>query len=115
MSDGYFDKFKNISLSTLDAVCSERYLFRLVLKLRAILSKVDHKFESPGRVVFSTASRHSLVADNYKQRQIEFYDSHSAPFLDHYRQELPVFLGKHSLRMYICLGCAYQNTRQSWR
>ncbi|KAF8529803.1 hypothetical protein JB92DRAFT_2859750 [Gautieria morchelliformis] len=42
-----------------------------------------------GRVVFSTASRHSLVADNYKQRQIEFYDCRTAPLLDHYRLRVP--------------------------
>ena len=39
-----------------------------------------------GHIVFSTAvSHHSLVADNYKQRQIEIYDCRKAPFLDHYR------------------------------
>ncbi|KAF8518239.1 hypothetical protein JB92DRAFT_2903943 [Gautieria morchelliformis] len=42
-----------------------------------------------GHVVFSTTSRHSLVADDYKQRQIEFYDCHTAPLLDHYRLWVP--------------------------
>lgn len=38
-----------------------------------------------GRIVFSTASTRSLLADNYKTRAIEVYDVKKAPFLDHYR------------------------------
>ena len=48
---------------------------------------MGHRFGSLGRVVFSTKSRQALVADNYKQRQIEIYDRRAAPFLDHYRYE----------------------------
>ncbi|KAF8591195.1 hypothetical protein K439DRAFT_1650959 [Ramaria rubella] len=44
-----------------------------------------------GHIVFSTVSRHSLVADNYKQRQIEIYDFRNAPFLDHYRLRVPKY------------------------
>ncbi|CCL98789.1 uncharacterized protein FIBRA_00794 [Fibroporia radiculosa] len=42
-----------------------------------------------GRVVFSMASNHSVLADNYKPRAIEIYDSRNAPFLDHYRLRVP--------------------------
>lgn len=38
-----------------------------------------------GRVVFSMAATQSVLADNYKPRAIEIYDSRKAPFLDHYR------------------------------
>jgi len=38
-----------------------------------------------GRVVFSVAANHSILADNYKPRAIEIYNPHNAPFLDHYR------------------------------
>lgn len=38
-----------------------------------------------GRIVFTIVANRSLVADNYKQRAIEVYDVHKAPFLDHYR------------------------------
>jgi hypothetical protein len=38
-----------------------------------------------GRIVFSTAAKNSLLADNYKPRAIELYDYRKAPFLDHYR------------------------------
>ncbi|KAH9944849.1 hypothetical protein B0H21DRAFT_441053 [Amylocystis lapponica] len=42
-----------------------------------------------GRVVFSMASTHSVLADNYKPRAIEIYDCRNAPFLDHYRLRVP--------------------------
>ena len=38
-----------------------------------------------GKIVFSTVSNRALLADNYKPRAIEVYDSRKAPFLDHYR------------------------------
>lgn len=38
-----------------------------------------------GRVVFSTAGTRSMLADNYKPRAIEIYDSRNAPYLNHYR------------------------------
>lgn len=44
---------------------------------------VNHIYS--GRIVFSTVSNRSLLADNYKPRAIEIYDSRTAPFLDHYR------------------------------
>ncbi|TFY62593.1 hypothetical protein EVJ58_g3769 [Rhodofomes roseus] len=42
-----------------------------------------------GRVIFSMASTHSVLADNYKPRAIEMYDYRKAPFLDHYRLRVP--------------------------
>ncbi|KAK0185674.1 receptor-activated Ca2+-permeable cation channel, partial [Armillaria mellea] len=42
-----------------------------------------------GRVIFSTAAHRSVLADNYKPRAIEVYDSRKAPFLDHYRLRVP--------------------------
>ncbi|KAF8896600.1 receptor-activated Ca2+-permeable cation channel [Infundibulicybe gibba] len=42
-----------------------------------------------GRVVFSMAANRSVLADNYKPRAIEIYDSRTAPFLDHYRLRVP--------------------------
>lgn len=38
-----------------------------------------------GRIIFSMTSTKSVLADNYKPRAIETYDSRKAPFLDHYR------------------------------
>jgi hypothetical protein len=38
-----------------------------------------------GDVVFSMASHHSVLADNYKPRAIELYDAVNHPFLNHYR------------------------------
>jgi hypothetical protein len=40
-----------------------------------------------GRVIYSSASsaNRSIVADNYKLRDIEIYDSKNAPWLNHYR------------------------------
>jgi len=38
-----------------------------------------------GRVVYSAAASRSLVADNYKERSIEIYDSRNAAWLNHYR------------------------------
>ncbi|KZT73077.1 hypothetical protein DAEQUDRAFT_684684 [Daedalea quercina L-15889] len=42
-----------------------------------------------GRVIFTMASTHSVLADNYKPRAIEIYDYRKAPFLDHYRLRVP--------------------------
>ncbi|KAG8817003.1 hypothetical protein FRC18_000730 [Serendipita sp. 400] len=44
-----------------------------------------------GRVVYTLASNRSLLADNYKQRQIEIYDPRHAPWLDHYRLRVPKY------------------------
>ncbi|KAF8313679.1 hypothetical protein DL93DRAFT_2113916 [Clavulina sp. PMI_390] len=42
-----------------------------------------------GHIVFSSTSSHALVQDDYKTREIEFYDHRKAPFLDHYRLRVP--------------------------
>ncbi|KAJ7158913.1 receptor-activated Ca2+-permeable cation channel [Mycena filopes] len=42
-----------------------------------------------GRIVFSTATTRSMLADNYKPKAITLYDSRDAPFLDHYRLRVP--------------------------
>lgn len=44
-----------------------------------------------GRVVYTVASTRSIIADNYKQRQIEIYDPKNAPWLDHYRLRVPKY------------------------
>jgi hypothetical protein len=44
-----------------------------------------------GHVVFSATSTHALVQDNYKSREIEFYDHRNAPFLNHYRLRVPKY------------------------
>ncbi|KAL0954798.1 hypothetical protein HGRIS_003745 [Hohenbuehelia grisea] len=44
-----------------------------------------------GRVVFSAVANRSLLADNYKPRPIEIYDTRTAPFLDHYRLRVPKY------------------------
>lgn len=38
-----------------------------------------------GDVVFGMMGHRSVLADNYKPREIEIYDVSKAPFLDHYR------------------------------
>lgn len=38
-----------------------------------------------GRVIYSSSAQRSIVADNYKPRAIEIYDSRNAPWLNHYR------------------------------
>lgn len=38
-----------------------------------------------GRIVYTTPSRSSVLADNYKPRPLKLYDVRTAPFLDHYR------------------------------
>lgn len=66
----------------------------------AIATESKHFLSSPlvqtivddiyyGRVVFSIASTHSVLADNYKPKPIEVYNVRRAPFLDHYRLRVP--------------------------
>jgi hypothetical protein len=38
-----------------------------------------------GRVIYSPSAHRSILADNYKLRAIEIYDSRNAPWLNHYR------------------------------
>jgi hypothetical protein len=38
-----------------------------------------------GRVVFTVSAGRGLLADNYKHKAIEIYDSRASPILDHYR------------------------------
>ncbi|KAJ7127115.1 receptor-activated Ca2+-permeable cation channel [Mycena epipterygia] len=44
-----------------------------------------------GRIVFSTATNRSMLADNYKPKAITIYDYRDAPFLDHYRLRVPKY------------------------
>ncbi|KAI0042867.1 hypothetical protein FA95DRAFT_1609847 [Auriscalpium vulgare] len=44
-----------------------------------------------GRVVYGTASTGPIVADTYKQRAIEIYDSRNASWLNHYRLRVPKY------------------------
>ncbi|KAJ7659964.1 receptor-activated Ca2+-permeable cation channel [Mycena rosella] len=44
-----------------------------------------------GRIVFSTATTRSMLADNYKPKAITIYDCREAPFLDHYRLRVPKY------------------------
>lgn len=57
----------------------------------ALVQEVINEIWS-GRVLFSTASNHSLLADNYKARPIAaHHDPKGAPFLDHYRLRVPKY------------------------
>ena len=38
-----------------------------------------------GRIVFTMSASRSILADNYKHKAIEIYDSRDSPFLNHYR------------------------------
>lgn len=42
-----------------------------------------------GRIIFTVTASRSIIADNYKQRAIEIHDVRNAPFLDHYRLNVP--------------------------
>ncbi|KAJ6494659.1 receptor-activated Ca2+-permeable cation channel [Mycena vitilis] len=66
----------------------------------AISTQAKHFISSPvsqtvindiynGRIVFSTATTRSMLADNYKPRAISIYDCRDAPILDHYRLRVP--------------------------
>ncbi|KAJ7475729.1 receptor-activated Ca2+-permeable cation channel [Mycena latifolia] len=68
----------------------------------AISTQAKHFISSPvsqkvvndiytGRIVFSTATTRSMLADNYKPKAITIYDSRDAPFLDHYRLRVPKY------------------------
>jgi hypothetical protein len=48
-----------------------------------------------GRVIYSSSAHRSIVADNYKPRVIEIYDSRNAPWLNHYRSGPP-----HDIALY---------------
>ncbi|EJU02408.1 hypothetical protein DACRYDRAFT_66519 [Dacryopinax primogenitus] len=68
-----------------------------------------------GRVLYSSSSDRSLVADNYKTRFIQIYDARVAPFLDHYRLRVPryrallEFLNYVLLLGLLCLCLANRN------
>ncbi|KAJ6577224.1 receptor-activated Ca2+-permeable cation channel [Mycena capillaripes] len=56
-----------------------------------------------GRIVFSTATTRSMLADNYKPRAITIYDCRDAPFLDHYRLRVPKYCGILEFLNFACL------------
>ncbi|KAJ7284865.1 receptor-activated Ca2+-permeable cation channel [Mycena rebaudengoi] len=61
---------------------------------RFIASPVSQKVVNDiytGRIVFSTATTRSMLADNYKPRSITIYNCLDAPFLDHYRLRVPKY------------------------
>ncbi|KZT60904.1 hypothetical protein CALCODRAFT_553404 [Calocera cornea HHB12733] len=56
-----------------------------------------------GRILYSASSDRSLVADNYKMRQIQIYDARVAPFLDHYRLRVPRYRAIMEFLNYVVL------------
>ncbi|CAK5268564.1 unnamed protein product [Mycena citricolor] len=60
-----------------------------------------------GRIVFSTATHRSMLADNYKPRAITIYDSRDAPFLDHYRLHVPKYGAILEFLNFVCLLIAF--------
>ena len=63
-----------------------------------------------GLIIFTNKSNRSLLADNYKHRDIEIYDGRTAGFLDHYRREAPSVLPDN--RSDVKTGYEYQSTVQ---
>jgi hypothetical protein len=69
------------TMSTLElAIATKSKSFLGSPLVQSVMEKIYN-----GRIVFSTLSTHSVLADNYKIKSIEFYDISKAPFLDHYR------------------------------
>ncbi|KAF7974798.1 hypothetical protein HWV62_11295 [Athelia sp. TMB] len=66
------------------AVSTEAKAFLSSPVVQSIVSDIYN-----GRVVFSTSGHRSMLADNYKPREIEIYDCATAPFLNHYRLRVP--------------------------
>ena len=62
-----------------------------------------------GHVVYSVAANRSIVADNYKQRAIEIYDSRNASWLNHYRYIFLCVLRHDVTKPQFSLACASQN------
>ncbi|KAI0067204.1 hypothetical protein BV25DRAFT_1911871 [Artomyces pyxidatus] len=56
-----------------------------------------------GRVVYSTTANRSIVADNYKQRAVEIYDSRNASWLNHYRLRVPKYGAILEFMNFACL------------
>ncbi|KZV94710.1 hypothetical protein EXIGLDRAFT_739859 [Exidia glandulosa HHB12029] len=56
----------------------------------ALVQKVIYDIWS-GNIEFSTLSTRAVLADNYKTRQIEFYDCMKGPVLNHYRLRVPKY------------------------
>lgn len=54
-----------------------------------------------GRVIYSSSANRSIVADNYKLRAIEIYNSRNAPWLNHYRY-IPLLPTHPHNRIRIC-------------
>jgi hypothetical protein len=73
---GYVENMSTLEL----AIATESKHFLSTPMVQAIVESIYS-----GRIVFSTFSTRSILADNYKIRAIEFYDVSKAPFLDHYR------------------------------
>ncbi|KAJ7104262.1 receptor-activated Ca2+-permeable cation channel [Mycena belliarum] len=80
----------------------------------AISTQAKHFIASPvsqkvvtdiytGRIVFSTATTRSMLADNYKPRAITIYDCRDAPFLDHYRLRVPKYGAMLEFLNFACL------------
>lgn len=69
------------STSTLElAIATKAKIFLATALVQNVIESIYS-----GRIVFSTLSTHSMIADNYKIKSIEIYDIGKAPYLDHYR------------------------------
>ncbi|KAI0267672.1 hypothetical protein BC834DRAFT_54466 [Gloeopeniophorella convolvens] len=60
-----------------------------------------------GRVVYSASANRSIVADNYKSRAIEIYDSRNASWLNHYRLRVPRYGAILEFLNFACLLVAF--------
>ncbi|PPR00897.1 hypothetical protein CVT24_000382 [Panaeolus cyanescens] len=75
-----------------------------------------------GRVIFSVAASRSILADNYKPRAIEIYDTRNSPFLDHYRLRVPRYgaylefanFALLLLTFVLCLACQDPDNVTPW-
>ncbi|EJD49556.1 receptor-activated Ca2+-permeable cation channel [Auricularia subglabra TFB-10046 SS5] len=56
----------------------------------ALVQKVIYDIWA-GNIEFSTISNRAVLRDNYKTRQIEFYDCRKGPILNHYRLRVPKY------------------------
>ncbi|KDQ08719.1 hypothetical protein BOTBODRAFT_37715 [Botryobasidium botryosum FD-172 SS1] len=76
-----------LSMSALEvAVATESKKFLSYLLIQNVVQDIY-----TGHVVFSCAADRGLLADNYKQRAVDYYDARKSPFLDHYRLRVPKY------------------------
>ncbi|GAA5876322.1 hypothetical protein JCM3774_003722 [Rhodotorula dairenensis] len=78
---------------------------RMFIKSQATQRVISAIFD--GRITYSSSSFIDILGDKWKSKQIELYDVHKTPLLDHYRLRVPKYRSMIELANFLVLFASF--------